>query len=817
MGHVDEPGTAGTDQGMLDALESRHLRPKGERRKAGLKWLAIGERSTPPTGYRGLYEQPIPKDPEDVGICCSGGGIRSAAFNLGALQNLQERNILQRSKYLSAVSGGSYIAAAFCMVAKTWPTKEDLDNPEFRAKITDPDDLKTGVKDSDDSDPELVTDEAPPFQQGSPEEQFLRNHLGYLAPDGLARVYLALRMLAGMLVNVAIVGLPVFVTGVLGGWAVSVHYGGLEEGFHFPQGIWMPVVAVACLSLLLALLGILLRPKRDWIRLFLETWQVRMFLLASAGAVALIGVPWVAREAFVSGNASSGDAAGPGTTALSSMAALAVAALAQVRGHVKDQRKAIKAVQGRLSRWAKPVREALVSLVVILVGPLLLVAVCALGVLVGDIAAGTGDPWDLGPLDVTPTLAAWIGGSAAGLLFLWGVVDLTSVSLHPFYRQRLASAFALRRVPSHDGPEARRRRWDKIVHLSKSGIEPGPCVIKSWPMLIVCAAANISDPGATPPGRGVASFTFSPNAIGGPVTGAEKTRVYENLRHNRARDVTLPAAVAMSGAALSPSMGKMTYRPLTFLLGLANIRLGVWVPNPLHVNAPTDADGPEAKQVPVPFPRRPRPHYLLKEMLGRNRLEDKFLYVTDGGHYENLGLVELVRRGCRTIYCLDAGGGSSAQALVDAIALCRTELNVRIHMNCEADELDAKPISKELNAPLRAKSVCSYGTIEYPGVDGDPGVTGTLIYARSVVTDQSPWQIRSFQTTDPVFPHHSTMDQFFDDQKFEAYRLLGAYVAGEAADLLAELRQTNGDRVASYIKESLTALRASVLYTDPRH
>jgi hypothetical protein len=290
------------------------------------------------------------------------------------------------------------------------------------------------------------------------------------------------------------------------------------------------------------------------------------------------------------------------------------------------------------------------------------------------------------------------------------------------------------------------------------------------------------------------------------VTGAEQTRLYEQLRRPRARDVTLPAAVAMSGAALSPSMGKMTYRPLTFLLGLANIRLGVWVPNPLHVNDPTDVDASKTTDVDalkttdvdapkttdvdasltVPFPRRPRPHYLLKEMLGRNRLEDKFLYVTDGGHYENLGLVELVRRGCRTIYCLDAGGGSSAQALVDAIALCRTELNVRIDMNCKADELDAKPISEDEDAPLRAKSDCSSGTIEYPAVDGEPCVTGTLVYARSVVTDHAPWQIRSFQTTDPMFPHHSTMDQFFDDQKFEAYRRLGMCAAQSALGVTPE-------------------------------
>ncbi len=112
------------------------------------------------------------------------------------------------------------------------------------------------------------------------------------------------------------------------------------------------------------------------------------------------------------------------------MAALAIAALTQVRGHVKDQQKTIKVVQGRLRRWAKPVREALVSLVVILVGPLLLVAVCALGVLVGEIAAGAGNPIGLGPLgEATPALLYWVGGSAAALFILWHMVDLTSVSL----------------------------------------------------------------------------------------------------------------------------------------------------------------------------------------------------------------------------------------------------------------------------------------------------------------------------------------------------------------------------------------------------
>src|SRR5919205_205888 len=173
--------------------------------------------------------------------------------------------------------------------------------------------------------------------------------------------------------------------------------------------------------------------------------------------------------------------------------------------------------------------------------------------------------------------------------------------------------------------------------------------MKTWPTLIVCAAANVSDPGATPPGRGVASFTFSPAAIGGPLTGASHTADYES-----------PAAMATG----------------------RNLR------------------------------HRPRPQYLWKELFGRNRLEDKFLYVTDGGHYENLGLVELLRRGCRRIYCFDAGGGTTSRALGDAIALARTELDVEVSMELEeALQLVEDPTTH------RAARAVARGRIRFPERD----------------------------------------------------------------------------------------------------
>jgi hypothetical protein len=236
----------------------------------------------------------------------------------------------------------------------------------------------------------------------------------------------------------------------------------------------------------------------------------------------------------------------------------------------------------------------------------------------------------------------------------------------------------------------------------------------------------------------------------------------------RQRDLTLPAAVAMSGAALSPSMGKMTRRPLTFLMALGNIRLGVWVPNPRWVRRKQERfDALNHPAVIDTLHGRARPSYLLRELIGRNRVDARYLYVTDGGHYENLGLVELLRRGCTEVYCFDASGGGGFRELGDAVALARSELGVEI-------TIDPTPVTPSGDDQLAGSSaVC--GQFRYR--DGTPG---TLIYARNVMTADDPLDIKAHHSDDPRFPDDPTVDQLYTDQKFEAYRALGS-LAGERA------------------------------------
>ncbi len=731
-----------------------------------------GRRPEPVPSHVGPLE---PAEKGKLGICCSGGGIRSAAFSLGALQALQQRGKLEDAAYLAAVSGGSYIAAALSMVAKTGPGESNAD----------------------------LLDDKPPFAPNSPEEQYLRNRASYLAPTLADKIYLGWRVLLGLLFNLAFIALP-----LLGAALILT---GLVYARVFPDlggqctpstcaanpPIWtwavpLGVLALSAVSGLASLLG----RWSDSRQRFFTIWSVRLLAGAAALALLLIGLPslvdWLDHlgEGGSSVKPSLLDSLGSIGV---SFAALLAGVIAQVAHLLKSKEAAenLNRAQKAGGKLGSGVRLTLAYAAGALFGPLVLLLLVAIVVAVGMSQAGSDGGFDLG-------VAAVGAATLVAFGILYRLADLATWSLHPFYKRRLSSAFALKRVKEEDLTAKERQRvealadpgrkgddgkskyeglaierdFGELVSLSETELDEGKD--RKWPTLLVCAAANVSDPGATPPGRQVTSFTFSAHAVGGPLVGAVGTKEMEGAfdDRRRKRDLTLPAAVAMSGAAVSPSMGKMTKRPLTFLMALANLRLGVWVPNPRWVAAGLDEHGLERHRY-----GRPRPWYLLCELLGRNRIDARYLYVTDGGHYENLGLVELLRRGCTKIYCFDASGVGQGRAefdaLGDAIALARSELGVEIDFESD-DPGDLEP---DADTHLAEKDVVT-GTIRY--THGPEVVEGTLIYVRNAMTDRATWDARAHQMEDPRFPHNSTVDQLYTDKKFESYRVLGARAAGRA-------------------------------------
>ncbi|HYE79022.1 MAG TPA: hypothetical protein VEI97_13640, partial [bacterium] len=463
------------------------------------------------------------------------------------------------------------------------------------------------------------------------------------------------------------------------GWLYGRFFPSLREGYagsaSTPTPAWLTVVILALVGAgaLAGLAAIGHRWQDDGTRhLLARTCQA----LVGAGvvlAMVAVGVPklievvrdvvgqlFQERDHKSAVEAAEDSARALGVSGGASLAGVIGTALWAVKARVADPTTVDQARRWirRFRRLRRGLRRFIMSLAATLFGPLLLLsgalAFLSIGALNTPLVSGHGD-W---------AEVLWWALPLLALALMWLFGDLQAWSLQPLYKRRLSDTFALRRV-RRPGKEATAepRPYSTWYLLSQSQPE-------DFPQLLVCAAANVNDYGATPTGSDVGGFVLSPTEVGGPLTGTVQTAVYEEAFGDRARDFTLPAAVGITGAAFSPAMGKMTRAPIRFLLALLNLRLGVWLPNPRRCEG---SGAPAYRR----FVGGPKLLYLIREMLGRHSLNDNYLYVSDGGHYENLGLVELLRRGCTTVWCVDATGEriDSFGTIGEAVQIARSELS----------------------------------------------------------------------------------------------------------------------------------------------
>ena len=140
-----------------------------------------------------------------------------------------------------------------------------------------------------------------------------------------------------------------------------------------------------------------------------------------------------------------------------------------------------------------------------------------------------------------------------------------------------------------------------------------------------------------------------------------------------------------------------------------------------------------------------------------------YCYLTDGGHFDNLGLYEMILRRCRHIVAIDAGCDSNYlfEDLGSAIRKVRIDLGI--------------PIDIHVVSPKKEGVKASYyvlGTIRYSVIDG-PGTDGELLYIKPVIGGEEPTDIAHYASAHPEFPHEPTSDQWFGESQFESYRALG--------------------------------------------
>jgi predicted acylesterase/phospholipase RssA len=367
-------------------------------------------------------------------------------------------------------------------------------------------------------------------------------------------------------------------------------------------------------------------------------------------------------------------------------------------------------------------------------------------------------------------------GQPAVLLFTSSVlclvlgwrVDVNEFSMHHFYKNRLVRCYF---GASRDREERRPNRFTgfdpqddvKLSALRTRPADPHDNRPYWGPYLIVNTSLNLTKGQELAwQERKAEAFVFTPQYVGydldefRPVT----TRNLRRAGYRRTEHFAYPlgpmagTAAAISGAATNPNMGHHTSPATAFLMTVFNARLGWWVGNPRRRS----------------IWRQPSPRlglmYLLRELFARADNTTHYVNLSDGGHFENLGLYELIRRRCRFIIAVDAEQDPllACGGLANVIRKCRTDFDVEI-------EIDLDPIRRKDST---SSAHCAVGSIRYPEPDSPQG---RLVYIKSCITgDESP-DIQEYMQQHADFPHQSTSDQWFDESQFESYRRLGYHAA----------------------------------------
>jgi hypothetical protein len=318
--------------------------------------------------------------------------------------------------------------------------------------------------------------------------------------------------------------------------------------------------------------------------------------------------------------------------------------------------------------------------------------------------------------------------------------------------------------------------------------------------------------------RKAESFVLSPYYCGSESTGYQTLDLESKVRF------TLGNAVTISGAAASPNMGYHSSPAVTALMTIFNVRLGVWMQNPGGVNLLAQFGRFLAPLSPSIFnsvinslcqwnPTSPPLGllYLGRELFGRTNARSSYLYLSDGGHFENLGVYELVRRRCRYIIASDASADPhyTFEELASLVRKCRSDFGVRI-------EIDVSSLRSE-KPRHSSRWHCAIGLIRYDDVDIE-ATPGILVYMKCSLTGDEPSDVQNYATANLTFPHQSTLNQFYSESQFESYRTLGQHVAESVfGDVVRRMKESTAIQASSDAHALFRALRRRWFPPPPNH
>jgi hypothetical protein len=646
------------------------------------------------------------------GFAISGGGIRSASFGLGVMQALVANDQLYKMDYMSTVSGGGYIGSAL-----TWALHQD------KNAGTRPADFPLGKKGVADT----------------PENKrlnYIRQHSNYLLPDdSIGMISFVAVVLRSMLIS------GFFYTAVLSILMVVFHvfhlfshfdagsYMGMHPGLIVNKDIFISIAFVLggiyLLSVFTYSLGTFFNSKgtiKTYLG-FIRGQQLNGILWKSIFTLLILGsLPYVYE--FIGGNDWKKEiATASGSTLFGTIVG------------IWQYSKAQKKEKG----------SSVFSDVIIYLG----VAALMYGLLLFAYEAGIkyfrGDLWFIILTVIT--------------LFIGFFVSLNQVGPHRLWRNRLMETF----MPDMNAINS--NKWEPAVGAD-SALMKDMCAGKNVrPYHIVNTNLILVDsPSVKYRGRGGDNFIISPLYCGSSATGWRSTGTYQK----QVTGITLATAMATSAAALNPNAGVsgagVTRNTMvSILLSILNLRLGYWSVNPKITS-------------PLLPPNFFMPG-LTSEVTRRNLTEtSRNILLSDGGHFENLAIYELLRRRAGFIVLSDGGADLeyNFDDLANAVEKARVDFGVKISFKDESlnailglSKTDPTLFEKKYNIAERGYAIAS---ITYPG---DEKPSGVLIYVKLAMISDLPTDIYSYKGVNPDFPHQSTADQFFNEKQFEAYRELG--------------------------------------------
>lgn len=705
-----------------------------------------------------------------AGLALSGGGIRSATFCLGITQVLARRGLFSHFDYLSTVSGGGYLGA---FLSTALGTRQEGDksrtSPESAsAKLSDVFERSEGIESG------LV--------------RHLRNNSKYLLNGGLgAKLEIAGLLISGVLWNLLmLLPLPLLLAWAADAWQEWIWGAQIVSG-SFKEPDWGKGRA-ADLAMFFGgvlALGWFTQPLVKMLSHGRDPKDKSML----ARRVLEVALPWVGL-AFVS-------------LVVVNCVPTLFYGYEMLRQHYKEL--GMHWLQGTLSpdvlglsaggafsatlalvvAKLAPQRERLRKLAVrllILSGPVLLLA----------IFLAVGNRMGLGRLVEEPKIVpvfvvtgltflpefsqeyladlatkwspAWVLTVALGIV-LWGWlgVNINTLAPHIYYRNRLCDCYMVRRIEQdveEPGWWTRLVRWLSGEHVHGRTETLQRVRFSSLnsdiaaPYHLVNMTLNVpSSSDKNLRGRASDFFVASRLYCGSPLTGYRKTSEVTAVDPH----FDLGTAMAVSGAAASTSMGWKSLPNFRFLMTLFNVRLGYWL-----------RWGGKAGLW-HRLMNTPGPMYLFREMFAVMDERCRYLNLSDGGHIENLGVYELLRRQAKFIVCVD-GGQEPGMECTDLTRLQRyaeIDLGIRLHFDLH-------------DLALLEQGYCrAYGLLVK--VDYEPGMrrpaseskVGWMLYLKLAMTGTEPAHVLEYKRTHADFPHQTTGDQFFDEAQFEAYRQLG--------------------------------------------